>query len=237
MELTYVAKNCYEEKDIERINILVEAKEKTSTKSLIDLSYESDDLKEFKPPIKTFSYLIKKFRPEYIEFSPYPITIKKLNRGNNMWLKNTNLLGIDNENGLELHVDIKNKDNIKNISVLWLLLHEFRHHVQYNNPAIKSMTLNYTNYNYWRDKYMIDELGYHENTINHVFHELAPFEIDANLFACELLNIEYPGSGFHMRKETTEKLENNRRIPLKKLLQYNLKFFKDFFSPKKIKVT
>lgn len=234
-----MAKGKFNDDDAIRIANLVESKEKTSTVSIIDLQYDEDteDLKDFQIPVKTFSYLIKNFRPEYLKHTPYVVKVKKLKQGNNRWLKNTTLLGLNQETHLELHIHPDILDNIRPISILWLLLHEFKHHVQYNTNSVKSMTLEYSNYNFWKEEYMINQLGYHNNTIDHVFHELAPFEIDANLFACEMLDIEYPGSNFHLREDTLELLEKNRRIPFKLLLKYNIKFLKDFFFPSPIKVT
>lgn len=234
-----MVKGTFNEEDALRIKNLVENKEKTTTKSLIELEYEegAEILRDFNIPVKTFSYLIKKYRPEYIQYTPYRIKVKVLKRGNNRWLQNTHLLGINHEDYLELHIFPEMIKEVRPISVLWLLLHEFKHHVQANNPAIKSMTLDYSNYNYWKDEYMINQLAYHDNTIDHVFHELAPFEIDANLFACELLNIEYPGSSFHLTKETLNLMEKNRRLSLNQILKYNWKFLKDFLFPSPIKVT
>ena len=234
-----MAKGKFEENDALRIAALVESKEKTSTKTVIDLQYEddTDDIKDFTIPVKTFSYLIKKFRPEYLKHTPYTVKVKKLNRGDNRWLKKVNLLGLNKETHLELHVHPDASTEVRPISILWLLLHEFKHHVQYNTYSIRSMTLEYPNYEFWKNEYMVKQLGYHDNTIDHVFHELAPFEIDANLFACEMLDIEYPGSSFFMTNETLELLEKNRRISFKQLLKYNIKFFKDFVFPSPIKVT
>lgn len=233
-----MAKGTFNEEDVLRIKDLVESKEKTSTKSLIELEYDegTESLKDFNIPVKTFSYLIKKYRPEYIKHTPYPVKVKVLDRRSNRWLKNTSLLGINHDDYLDLHIHPDTVEDIRQISILWLLLHEFKHHVQSNNSVIKSMTIDYSNYVFWKN-HMVNEMGYHDNTFDHVFHELAPFETDANLFACELLNIEYPGSSFHLTNETLNLMEKNRRLSLKQILNYNWKFLKDFLLPSSIKVT
>jgi DNA integrity scanning protein DisA with diadenylate cyclase activity len=90
------------------------------------------------------------------------------------------------------------------LSLLWILLHEFRHKIQ---AAVSSVSTNLDNDNF---KYFMDYLknkGNDENNINHVLHEILPYEIDANIFACELLNIGYPGSKFQINDHTISLLK------------------------------
>jgi len=169
---------------------------------LLDIVYDIHKTKNLELPNKLFSRILVEKRPDLVKYCPFKIIVKKLERGNNVWLKKAKKLGIYNENNKELtlSLDIKIKHSV--LSFLWLLFHEFRHHIQFSNPNILSC-LDNQNRKMWLEYY-----DKNLSSVKHVFHEVDPLEVDANTFACEMLNIPYPNSKFSITKETLKRLRD-----------------------------
>jgi hypothetical protein len=168
---------------------------------LLDITYEIPLTPDVEIPNTVFSYILTTKRPELIKYTPFKIVVKELIRGNNVWLKNTKKLGLYDEESkvLTLHLDLTAKHRV--LPFLWLLFHEFRHHIQFQNPNILSC-LDNTNREMWLNYY-----GKSINSVKHVFHEIDPLEVDANTFACEILDIPYPNSKFSITKQTLKRLK------------------------------
>ena len=186
----------FKKKDIKRYHELNDKIEKQDIEELLNITYD-EEVKHIVMPNRLFTKIIKDKRPEYIKYLPYNVHVKKLVRGNNIWLQKSKYLGIDEGNELTLHVDIETKHKI--LSLLWLLLHEFRHKLQYNLSYVKNKNLEK-----WFEFH-----DYTKHSMEHVFHEILPYETDANTFACELLEIDYPNSKFKITKETLKRLQKN----------------------------
>lgn len=155
--------------------------------SLLSITYKDDLREKIKLPGKLFTKIINEKRPEYMRYLPYEITIQKLDESEenlkNPYIKKDKLLGINDGDFLTFHVGSEYKPTAKGL--LWLLLHEFRHKVQANKPSIKSTVFSTV------FEELLEKLNYTEDSINHVFHELLPYEVDANTFANEMMDIEY----------------------------------------------
>ena len=169
----------------------------------LNVEYLDDEVKHIKLPAKLFSYLIDtNISSKYKSLLPYNVKIKKLNR-EGYWLQHTNYMGLQDENELTLHL-AHDKEH-STLSLLWILLHEFRHKIQLNTKSISS---NVFNNNY---EMLLKYINKPTDKTLHVFHEILPYEIDANVFACEILNIEYPGSKFEITEETLKMLEDETK--------------------------
>lgn len=132
-------------------------------------------------------------------YFPYKITVHKLERGENPLLQNTHYLGLNHYNGdLDLYLDEDHEHSV--VSLLWILLHEFRHKMQVKNPNIESCVKENANIIDIK-QFLMEKLEITEDKFNHVFHEYLPYEIDANTFACETLGITYPGSKFNFDED------------------------------------
>ena len=172
----------------------------------LDIIYEIEQKDNIRIPVELFSKILFEKRPELIKYAPFKIIVKKLDRGENPWLKKTKLLGLyDNDKGiLTIHIDLNLK--YRTLPFLWLLFHEFRHHIQFHNKNILSC-LDNKNREMWLNHY-----DYTINSVKHVFHEIDPLEIDANTFACEILNIPYPNSKFSITKKTLKRLQPKNKL-------------------------
>jgi len=168
--------------------------------NFLDVTYETPVKKNILLPTHLFSHLLYEKRPDLLKHFPFKIIVKELVRGNNPWLKKTKKLGLyDEEIGvLCLHLDLEEKHRV--LPFLWLLFHEFRHHIQFRDPNIKSCLAN-KNREMW-----INQYEYTRNSVEHVFHEVDPLEVEANTFACEMLGIPYPNSKFSITEETLGRL-------------------------------
>ena len=105
---------------------------------------------------------------------------------------------------LKLLINPKKVKKIKTISILWLLLHEFRHHIQFQDKNILSVVKNKNTKKFWKFFDNKNKLDLAEHTL----HELNPLEIDANMFASEILEIPYPNnkSKFSLTNKRLKKL-------------------------------
>lgn len=195
----FINKENFKQEDVneyEKLKIQIN----THPTNYIRVEYLDEEVKHIELPTILFSYLIdNNLHSKYRSLLPYNVKIKKLNK-EGYWLQYTNYMGLQDENELTLYLahDIEHPT----LSLLWILLHEFRHKIQFNNKVIFSNVFN-NNYEMLL-KYINKPL---DKTLD-VFHEILPYEIDANIFACEILNIEYPGSKFEITEETLKMLEN-----------------------------
>ena len=182
-------------------NLNIEIIKTFSDKSLLNVTYIIPKTKNVEIPEFLFSNLLIKNRPELIKYTPFKIVVEELIKGNNVWLKNTKKLGLYNPElkTLTLRLDLKARHRV--LPFLWLMFHEFRHHIQFQNSSILSC-LDNTNREMWLNYY-----GKNISIVKHVFHEIDPLEVDANTFACEILNIPYPNSKFSITKQTLKRLK------------------------------
>lgn len=164
--------------------------------NLLNVTYRDECMTKVRLPGELFTSLIKNNRPNYIKLLPYDITVYELKRGNE-WVGESNYLGINTGNKLMLFLD-KDADH-STLSLLWILLHEFRHKIQEHNSYIESCQRN-RNRKLWLSTFK------DEDTALHVYHEIDPSEVDANTFACEILEVDYPGSKFGITKKRLKKL-------------------------------
>jgi hypothetical protein len=160
----------------------------------IDIVHVDAEVGHIDIPRRLFSHLIRTHRPALIKYFPYQVGLYKLDRGNNIWLQKTKYLGLNDGDVLKLYLDHEHDHSV--VSLLWILLHEFRHKVQFHDPCIMS-NINNNNVKQWKAHYGVDI-----DVVNHVFHEIDPQEVDANVFASEILNIPYPGSKFNITSAT-----------------------------------
>ena len=168
---------------------------------LLDITYDTPETNNIKIPNRLFSQILTEKRPDLIKYTPFKIIVKELIRGDNPWLKKTTKLGLNDwETGnLKLYLDLEVKHQV--LPFLWLLFHEFRHNVQSHNLKVLSC-LDNKNRDMWLNYY-----GKNIDSVKHVFHEVDPLEVDANTFACEILNIPYPNSMFSITKKTLKRLK------------------------------
>jgi len=158
-----------------------------------------ENLTAVKIPTLMFGKLVKWRFPRYNHLLPYKVKVVYLPEGEyTYWTEHTGYVGIHNDDGT-LTINLKKDQEHSQLSMLWLLLHEFRQKIQFATPSIKSNLYN-VNFDHFMD--YLKKKGNSENDINHIFHEIMPYEIDANIFACELLDIEYPSSKFAINDYT-----------------------------------
>ena len=168
---------------------------------LVEVEYVCDEIKHIKLPTKLFTNILAWSRPDLLKYLPYKMKLSKLERPkDNYYLQESHYLGLNDKDELILCLDPNVEHSI--VSLLWVMMHEFRHKIQYLNKNIYSCLYN-SNYDKWKAYYNKDE-----NLINHVFHEILPYEVDANVFACEILKIEYPGSKFEITDYTLRTLDS-----------------------------
>ena len=190
---------------------------KKITGCFVTVEYEvnNNSLRNIELPLERFAELLKSHIPHFIKkhgmerpVFPYRIKVAELEGGNNPWLKAANMLGIEHDSmktgygyDMDLYLSVDkppSKDRI-----LWLLLHEFRHHMQFVDPVIGSCVNN------MNKKMLMDYLCQGNSTneklldaVNHVFHEVNPMEVDANMFASEVLDREYQLNKFALTSHT-----------------------------------
>lgn len=180
-------KNFFEEADTLKWENINRQAEDEPGEDLLNVVYASDSVRRVKMPGKLFTKIIKERRPEYMHLLPYGIKITPLNESKenlkNPYIKKDMILGINEGDYLTFHIGSEYKPTVK--EVMWMLLHEFRHKIQYNVSSVRSCI-----YNENLEK-AYDALPYTEDSVNHVFHELLPYEVDANIFAFELMGLDY----------------------------------------------
>ncbi len=161
-------------------------------------------------PTIAFSYLIRDLRPEYAYLFPYNVSVKYFDGNDDTyWLKDSGYLGLHFEEDDRLEIQLKRDHRHSKLSLLWLLLHEFRHKIQNQVSSIKTNVDNDNPNLKLLIEYLLEKSGSNRSMVDHVFHEIMPIEIDANTFACELLEIDYPSSKFAMTQETLSFLSHD----------------------------
>lgn len=158
-----------------------------------------------------FSYLIEKKANAYATYAPYEVTVKPL-VPKNRWTTGT-YVAINHDDGtLELMLNYKKLKNLNPLPIekmVWMFCHEFRHKIQLHDKAIQSV-INYPN---WKNfnAFMQKRFKKDEDFINHIFHELNPAEIDANLFATQLTGIAFSGTVFDITDESLALLTEKKK--------------------------
>jgi len=203
----------YDNKDLKKYESL-HNKHKGYKNNYINLSYYGkdpliDDLKKYDFPNGLFSFLIDDKRPDLVDYFPYDVELHSTeceHFPDNEWTNKDGFLGLNEGPKLRLFVPV-HKD-VEVLPILWMLFHEFRHKMQHEDENIASLT---SDENPNKEKlfdFINKETGADRNMMNHVFHEIDPMEIDANIFASEILGVEYKGSGkFDITDETIKKLK------------------------------
>jgi hypothetical protein len=169
---------------------------------VLNVTYDVPFNEKIDVPKELFCYLLQTKRPDLLKYLfSFKIVVEELISGNNPWLKKRGKLGLyDEKTGvLTLRLSLNKQHSV--ISFLWLLFHEFRHHIQFNNLNILSC-LDNRNREMWLNYY-----DKNVDTVKHVFHEIDPLEVDANTFACDILDIPYPGSTFAITEKTLKRLK------------------------------
>ena len=190
-------KTHYKKQDIEKYEKLLNEHKNYRTDGLI-ITFDKKDplIKELQDfnfaPL--FCWLIDTKRPDLIKYLPYNIKILSTENKqfpNNEWTIKDGFLGLNSGTKLKLFIPIHKK--IHAIKIIWLLLHEFRHKIQYLNPSIGSLVSDKNKNKKRFFEFIEKEFKVDRNTVNHVFHEIDPAEVDANIFACDMLEIKTLG--------------------------------------------
>lgn len=164
----------------------------------INILHIDDEFSNLTIPSKYLYLLLYDKHCQYLKYLPMYVNVRKLERGENEWLGDTHYLGIYDNGVLNLYLESGYGHSI--LSLCWILLHEFRHLIQEREDTVKSCIYN-KNLDMWKSSYGCDM-----NVLNHVLHEIMPAEVDANIFACELLGINYPNSKFAITEQTLKKI-------------------------------
>ncbi len=169
-----------------------------------------------------FTELIDTYRPDLIKYLPYKVEVKEL-VAKNKWTSGT-YVAINNPDGtLSLHLNYDKLSDpelypkFPTEALLWVLMHEFRHKVQLNEPALLSMLEfpNWKNFN----EFMQKAYNKDEDFINHIFHELNPAEVDANMFACEMTGVKFNGNAFNIDAESIALLSETKHLTTEELIK------------------
>lgn len=179
------------------------AAEDAPGESLVNVTYADESVRRVTVPGKLFTKMIKERRPEYLRFLPYEVKLRPLDESKknlkNPWINKKMIIGIDEGDYLTFHVGSEYEPSV--IKMIWLLLHEFRHKIQYNFAPVRTCI-----YNENLAK-VYSALPYTEDSVNHVFHELLPYEVDANIFAHELMSLDYKVGSWAVSDTTLKRLE------------------------------
>ncbi|MEK6881853.1 MAG: hypothetical protein AABY22_19705 [Nanoarchaeota archaeon] len=155
-----------------------------------------------------FSYILSIKRPDLFKHTPYKVKLFTLVE-KNQWTGG-DYVAIEREDGsLDLHLAFHKLSALKCFPIynlVWVLFHEFRHKIQLTDDKIKSV-IDFPNWSTFK-KYMKKQTGKNEDLINHIFHELNPAEIDANIFACEMTGIKFSGNAFNITSNSLKLLKN-----------------------------
>ncbi len=190
------------------------------SKSVIDFTFPKNTLAFWKEHLNEvgilFSYLIFTLKPEYVQHLPYKVIVKSLVNKNQF--TTGSYVAINKNNGtLDLHLAFEKIPTGKDFfgsgagyKLVWVLAHEFRHKIQRNDERIQSV-LNYPN---WKNfnVFMQKQYKQSQDTIDHIFHELNPAEIDANIFASELTGIKFNGTAFDINDQLLGLLGKKQRF-------------------------
>lgn len=171
--------------------------------AIIDVEKDKE-VEHISIPIAEFFIVLNEKRPEYKKYLPYRVRVHKLDRGDNPYLQETMYCGLEHEDGsLDLYLDHEAEHST--VSLLWILFHEFRHKIQSKNSNVGMAAGGNASTKMWESQYKGDRW----NEFCHVFHEISPQDVDANVFACELLEIDYPGSKFELTEDRLKEFLKN----------------------------
>ncbi len=184
-------------------------KEKFKKKRLI-----FTNIREFDPMITDhlheinllFSYILSVKRPDLFKHTPYRITLFNLSKSN-QWTGGDYVAVNMDDGTLKLHLAIHKLicySEFPIYQLVWVLFHEFRHKIQLTDDLIKSV-IGFPNWENFK-KYTKKQTGKSEDLINHIFHELNPAEVDANIFACEITGCKFSGNAFNITKDSLKLL-------------------------------
>ncbi len=149
-----------------------------------------------------FSLILSDKRKDLLRHVPYKVNVLELVE-KNQWTGGA-CVAVEKDDGTcDFHLASKKileLDEFPVKSLTWVMLHEFRHKVQLFDESVKSV-LDIPNWEKFKE-YTIKNTNATEDTVNHVFHEMNPAEVDANMFATEMMGIKYLGNAFNITEET-----------------------------------
>lgn len=158
-----------------------------------------------------FSLILSDKRKDLLQYVPYKVNVCELVE-KNQWTGGT-CVAIDKEDGTcDLHLASKKILELESFptkSLTWVMFHEFRHKIQLLDESVKSVLI-IPNWNNFKE-YTIKNTNCTEDTVNHVFHEMNPAEVDANMFATEMMGIKYLGNAFNITEETLKLLTEDKK--------------------------
>lgn len=206
-------KEKFKQKDIERLDKLWVSYRNRPTledwesKVIVNISANSTKMfvdNKIEIPAKLFYYLLRNNRYHVMKYLPVNFLFVKLDETEDYWLKDTDWTGITESDKKLITIRLKDKEH-SILSLLFIMFHEFRHWIQMQNSNVETC-----NWNKGYEKYlefMMELTGKDQNVLQHVLHEVLPYEVDANIFACELLEVDYPMSKFAITKKILEMLK------------------------------
>lgn len=201
-----MAKALFKQADIDRFDTLINSVSTDDIKTAYTYikNVTNNTSINIDGPLTIFVFAITQHRAEYTKYLSFNLEVNYMseNTESSYWLKDANYAGL--QEGQKVTINLRPGVNHSNLSIAWILLHEFRHIIQSKQMNIKS---NIDNKNLEMFINYLKSKGNSVDTINHVLHEVMPYEIDANMFACELLNIDYPGSKFEINDYTISLLK------------------------------
>jgi hypothetical protein len=147
-------------------------------------------------------------RNDLLKYTPYKVNVSELVE-KNQWTGGT-CVAIEKDDGTcDLQLSFKkicDMEFFPTKSLTWVMFHEFRHKIQLVDESLKSV-FDIPNWKNFKE-YMMQKTNATEDTINHVFHELNPAEVDANIFATEMMGEKYLGNAFNITEQTLQLLKN-----------------------------
>lgn len=158
-----------------------------------------------------FSYILSKKRCDLFKHLPYKITLSNLVQ-KNIWTSG-DYVAVEQPDGslllsLAFHKILAYK-KFPIYSLVWVLFHEFRHKIQLKDEKIKSV-LDFPNWNNFKE-YIKKQTGQSDDLINHIFHEIIPAEVDANIFACEMTGGLFAGNVFNITPDSLLLLKKTKK--------------------------
>ena len=159
-----------------------------------------------------FTHRIITYKPRQILFTPYVVRITEL-IPKNEWTKGTYVAINRDDNTLDLQLNFKKileeprplKEKLPVLPLTWVLFHEFRHKQQRLGKILGEAVNN----NNWQEfkKYIMKVTGKDEDLIEHIFHELNPAEVDANIYASSMMGFNMNGNAFDITPDKLKLLE------------------------------
>lgn len=163
-----------------------------------------------------FSYILSVKRPDLLKYAPYKITLSNLVQ-KNIWTSGDYVAVEQPDGSLLLSLAFQKIFVYKEFpiySLVWVLFHEFRHKIQLKDEKIKSV-IGFPNWANFK-KYIQKQTGKDEDLINHIFHELNPAEVDANIFASEMTGGQFAGNAFNITPDSLLLLQKTKKTKCSK---------------------